>query len=161
MGTTPSDTAPVSVLDGGLASDAASPSDTERVHDAGLTADLIINAQDHELIDNYFAGQIERLNLVGLAAAVVDQGEIRYFKAWGQADREQGINADPRQTLWRLASLSKGVTGVIATRLAQRQAIDLDAPLPNPGTWKFASNAQANPAKPRQIIRFWTHATAS
>ena len=68
---------------------------------------------------------------MGLAAAVVDGQTIRYLKAFGFADREQNVAADPRRTVWRLASLSKGVTGVIATRLAQRRIVDLDAPLPN------------------------------
>jgi CubicO group peptidase (beta-lactamase class C family) len=106
-------------------------SDVWSPSDAGTTSFLSDEAADNAGIDDYLEGQIELHSLVGLAAAVVDGRSIRYLKAFGFEDREAEITADPRRTVWRLASLSKGVTGVIATRLAKRQEIDLDAPLPD------------------------------
>lgn len=110
--------------------DARPPTDAS-TSDAGTANFLADEAAEHAGLDDYLEGQMQRYSLVGLAAAVVDGRSIRYLKAFGFEDREAEVAADPRRTVWRLASLSKGVTGVIATRLAGRQEIDLQAPLPD------------------------------
>ncbi|MEM7201492.1 MAG: serine hydrolase domain-containing protein [Planctomycetota bacterium] len=68
--------------------------------------------------------EFERQRLVGLAVAVVEDGEIaeHYF---GAADREAGVPVDAG-TLFRWASISKPVTAVAAVQLVRAGALDLD-----------------------------------
>lgn len=57
---------------------------------------------------------------VGAVAAVVRDGKLTYLQGFGLADREQGRRVDPHTTLFRWASLSKGVTAT-ALVLASRE----------------------------------------
>lgn len=62
----------------------------------------------------------------GLSVSVVVDGEIVFSSGFGLADLEQGVPAS-RETLYRLASVSKVVTASSAARLAADGRLDLDA----------------------------------
>lgn len=68
--------------------------------------------------------EFERQGLVGLAVAVVVEGEIEelYF---GLADRELGVPVGP-ETMFRWASISKPLVAVRAVQLAEAGRLDLD-----------------------------------
>ena len=76
-----------------------------------------------------FRDALERIRqsaqLAGLAAAVVQGRDILAVEGVGDADREAGVPIDPRRTLFRWASVSKSLAGVVALR--SRESIDLDA----------------------------------
>jgi len=63
---------------------------------------------------------------VGLALAVVVDGELLDARAWGWSDLREGRPV-AEGTLFRWASISKSVTGVAATKLALAGDLDLDA----------------------------------
>src|SRR3546814_906217 len=66
--------------------------------------------------------------MAGLAAAVVEDGELRFVRAYGVADRSTGAPVTPH-TLFRWASVSKTATGVLAAAMAKDGTIDLDRPV--------------------------------
>jgi serine beta-lactamase-like protein LACTB, mitochondrial len=90
---------------------------------------IIEDLKERPSIDEWLQTQMKEYSLVGMGVAVVEQNRIRYLKGFGFADREAQKPSDPKKTRWRLASLSKGMTAVIATRLAVRGEIDLNADL--------------------------------
>jgi CubicO group peptidase (beta-lactamase class C family) len=64
----------------------------------------------------------------GFAAAIWKGGAIAWSFAGGKADLENAADVSPR-TRFRIGSLSKLLTAAAAVRLADRGALDLDAPI--------------------------------
>lgn len=64
----------------------------------------------------------------GMAVAVVDGEDLVYARGFGVADVETGEPVRP-DTLFYVASTTKSLTAAAAAVLAQRGAIDLDAPI--------------------------------
>ncbi len=64
-------------------------------------------------------------SFVGLALAVVIDGELCDARSWGWRDVERKLPVQG-DTLFRWASISKSVTAVVATKLAAEKALDLD-----------------------------------
>ena len=70
----------------------------------------------------------ERLRIPALSVAVVVNGDLGFSSAYGIADVENGVAATPA-TVFRIASTSKPLAAVAAMQLAERGALDLDAPV--------------------------------
>jgi serine beta-lactamase-like protein LACTB, mitochondrial len=64
----------------------------------------------------------------GMSVAVAIDGKIVWSEGFGLADVEQNVAATGA-TRYRLGSVSKLFTAAIAARLAERDALDLDAPI--------------------------------
>jgi len=81
-------------------------------------------AQDSHL-DSVVVAQAQRQELVGLAWAVVREGQPLHQGSYGLANREQEqpVNAS---TLFRWASISKPLTAVVAMQLVQAGRLDLE-----------------------------------
>lgn len=62
----------------------------------------------------------------GLSCAIAVRGELVVRLGLGLADVENDVPATP-QTVYRLASISKPITAVLAMQLAERSELDLDA----------------------------------
>lgn len=71
--------------------------------------------------------EVERQGLVNLVVVVIDEDRIAWAKGYGFADRENQVPADPRETQYRWASISKSVTAIAALQLAEAGRLDLDA----------------------------------
>ena len=67
----------------------------------------------------------DRNNLVGMSVAVAHNGKIVYAKGFGWQDRERNAKAT-EMTRYRLASVSKPITSLIAMELVTRKKLDLD-----------------------------------
>ncbi len=86
------------------------------------------------LIDlNYVNARVEELmkedQMVGFAVAIVDRGEISFAKGYGSVF--PGGPAVNKDTVFRWASLSKGMAGTLAGLLDNRGQMDLKAPVSN------------------------------
>jgi len=81
---------------------------------------------DPSAFDREMARFMEARKVPGGALAVVKEGRLVYSKGYGMADREKGIAATPR-TLFRIASISKPITGIAVMKLAEEGRLDLDA----------------------------------
>lgn len=67
-------------------------------------------------------------DMVGLAAAVVREGEITYIETWGV--RELGSSAEITfDTKFRIASLSKGFAATLAAKLVTQGKLSIDDPI--------------------------------
>ncbi len=91
------------------------------------------NAQDDRVVgvdrlDSTLEGAFKTSRCPGLSAAVAKSNKVIYSKAFGFADLEQGV---PMRTdsVHRLASLSKPVTGMIVMDLVQLGRLKLDIPI--------------------------------
>ena len=76
-----------------------------------------------------------RLNLLmteremtGLAIAVIEDGKLAFIRGYGVTSRQTGQPVTER-TVFRWASLSKGVAGTLAAKLAEDGRLKLDRPI--------------------------------
>ncbi|MEZ4450538.1 MAG: serine hydrolase [Nannocystaceae bacterium] len=78
-------------------------------------------------IEAYLAGTVDRDHLVGLAAAVVIDGEIAWFRGWGHRDPARGLPIE-RDTAFGIGSITKTITTLAILRLRDEGRLDLDRP---------------------------------
>ena len=83
---------------------------------------------DYRALDRQLADLAQRPEMAGLAVAVVEDGELRFVRAYGVTDVSTGTPVTA-QTMFRWASVSKTTTGVMAAALAKDGALDLDRPV--------------------------------
>jgi beta-lactamase class C len=83
---------------------------------------------DYLGLDRDFAALAARPEMAGLAVAIVEDGDIHFVGTYGVSDKRSGERVTP-QTVFRWASLSKGVAGLLAAKLAEEGRLKLDAPL--------------------------------
>ena len=76
-------------------------------------------------LDSFFLYRMDSLNLPGLAASVVKDGEIIWTGAYGWARIEDSIPATDT-TIWNLASISKTITAVAAMKAWEQDSFELD-----------------------------------
>ncbi|MEZ5954684.1 MAG: serine hydrolase domain-containing protein [Hyphomonas sp.] len=79
-------------------------------------------------IDTMLAGMVQRGELAGGSALVWVDGQEVYFGAFGMADKEAGHAMD-RETLVRIYSMTKPLTGVALMTLYEQGLFQLDDPL--------------------------------
>jgi beta-lactamase class C len=83
---------------------------------------------DYRTLDKQLTALSQRPEMAGLAVAVIEDGELRFVRAYGVADRSTGAPATPA-TVFRWASVSKTATGLLAASLAEKRALDLQRPV--------------------------------
>ena len=83
---------------------------------------------DYRALDRQLTDLAQRPEMAGLAVAVVEDGELRFVRAYGVSDVSTGAPVTA-QTLFRWASVSKTTTGVMAAALAKDGTLDLDRPV--------------------------------
>ncbi|WP_417595666.1 serine hydrolase domain-containing protein [Parasphingorhabdus sp.] len=83
---------------------------------------------DYHGLDRQFAAFAARPEMAGLAVAIVENGDLRFVGTYGVTDKSTGERVIP-QTIFRWASISKGVAGSLAAKLSEEGRLDLNAPL--------------------------------
>jgi len=71
---------------------------------------------------------MRRRDMVGLGIAVVEDGQLAFVKTYGETKADSGDKVMPT-TLFRWASVSKGVAATMAALLDQRRVLSLDDPV--------------------------------
>jgi CubicO group peptidase (beta-lactamase class C family) len=84
--------------------------------------------------DRMLQALVEANGVPGMGAAVVRDGKTVWVGSAGYRDVEQGSRVD-RNTLFRLASVSKAVTATAAAKLKEQGALDVDAPVQSALPW--------------------------
>ncbi|GAB3383977.1 serine hydrolase domain-containing protein [Lysobacter fragariae] len=97
--------------------------------------------------DRMLQALVEANGVPGMGAAVVRDGKTVWVGSAGYRDVEQGLRVD-RNTLFRLASVSKAVTATAAAKLKEQGALDVDAPVQSVLPWL---DAKWSPITPRQL----------
>ena len=70
----------------------------------------------------------EKPTVVGLAVGVVENGRITFLHGYGETLEGSGEPVTP-QTVFRWASVSKGVAATMTAKLAEQGKVDLNAPI--------------------------------
>ena len=84
---------------------------------------------DYDRLDARFDRLVnEAPAMVGLAVGIVEDGEITFLKGYGETVRGSGEEVTP-ETVFRWASVSKGVAGTLAAKLQADGRISLDDPI--------------------------------
>ena len=83
---------------------------------------------DYRGLDRDFATLAAQPEMAGLAVAIIEDGKLSFVHGYGVADKNSGEPVTP-ETVFRWASVSKGVAGALAAKLAAEGRLDLDAPL--------------------------------
>lgn len=83
---------------------------------------------DYARIDARLRQLMEEPAMVGLAVAIVENGEIRFLQGYGETQSGTGDPVTP-DTVFRWASLSKGVAADMVALLADRNQLSLFAPV--------------------------------
>ena len=91
------------------------------------------SAIDYARIDGRLQALAREQSIVGLAVGIVENGEIRFLKGYGVTTAGTG---DPVgvHTIFRWASVSKGVAGDMVALLADEGKVNLYAPVTTYGT---------------------------
>ena len=83
---------------------------------------------DYARLDERARSIVARKDMAGLAIAVVEDGQLAFIKTYGVVDADTGEKATP-QTVWRWASVSKGVAATLEALLARQRKLSLDDPI--------------------------------
>lgn len=83
---------------------------------------------DYRQLDARLKRLMERPTMVGLAVGVVEDGHITFLKGYGETLAGSGEPVTP-ETVFRWASVSKGVAATMVAKLAEQGKIDLHAPI--------------------------------
>ena len=85
---------------------------------------------DYALLDSRLNELMTRPQMVGLAVGVVENGRITFLRGYGETIEGSGDPVTP-QTVFRWASVSKGVAATMVAKLAEQGKIELKAPVVN------------------------------
>lgn len=85
---------------------------------------------DYAALDARLRRLIEEKAMVGLAVGVVENGRITFLNGYGETLAGSGDKVTP-ETVFRWASVSKGVAATMVAKLAEDGKVDLGAPLVN------------------------------
>ena len=88
----------------------------------------VVTATVKNRIDSTLKSFIDSAKTAGVSALIFEKGKEVYFNAFGYADREAKIAMD-RNTIVRIFSMTKPVTGVALMTLYEKGAFQLDDPL--------------------------------
>ena len=88
---------------------------------------------DYAAFDARIIRLMQEPDMVGLAVAAVERGQLRFVRGYGvtQAGSRDPVTPD---TVFRWASLSKGVAATLVVQLAHEGRLSLDAPVLSLGT---------------------------
>lgn len=96
---------------------------TEKPEDIALSQANTVLAPKIEAI-------CQKYNVVGMSMAVFKGQDILYTKSYGYSDKVNNIAAS-ENTKYRIASISKTITGILAMRLVAQGRLDLDENISN------------------------------
>jgi beta-lactamase class C len=88
---------------------------------------------DYHDLDRRIAGIMADPSMVGLSVAVIEDGKISFARGYGTTTAA-GAEAVTPHTVFRWASLSKGVAATMVGDLAAQGRLSLDAPISNYAT---------------------------
>lgn len=83
-------------------------------------------APDVAALDRLVAEKMAGVDLVGIGAAILVDGEVVWSKGYGYADRARGMPYTPA-TVQPIASIAKTITGIAMMQAVEDGKLDLDA----------------------------------
>jgi beta-lactamase class C len=83
---------------------------------------------NYAAIDRRLQQLSEQRSVVGLAVGIVENGRITFLKGYGETEAGSGDLVTP-ETVFRWASVSKGVAGTMVAKLAEQGKVNLHGPV--------------------------------
>lgn len=96
---------------------------------------------DYRALDARLRRLMEKPAMVGLAVGIVENGRITFLRGYGETQAGSGEAVTP-QTVFRWASLSKGVAATMVAKLAERGGVSLNAPIANYTSLRLPAGAE-------------------
>ena len=88
---------------------------------------------DYRALDYRLKRLISEHSMVGMAVGVVENGRITFLNGYGETLAGSGTKVTP-DTVFRWASVSKGVAATMVAKLAEQGKVDFNAPIVNYST---------------------------
>ncbi len=85
-------------------------------------------AVDYTSLDGRLQRMVEQPTMVGMAVGIVENGRITFLRGYGETVEGSGDPVTP-ETVFRWASVSKGVAGTMVGKLAEQGKLDWNAPI--------------------------------
>ena len=83
---------------------------------------------DYASIDSRLQRLSQQHSIVGLAVGIVENGRITFLKGYGETEAGSSEPVTP-DTIFRWASVSKGVAATMVTKLAEQGKVNLNGPV--------------------------------
>jgi len=83
---------------------------------------------DYASLDRRLQALVEKPAMVGMAVGVVENGRITFLKGYGETREGSGEQVTP-ETVFRWASVSKGVAATMVAKLAEQGKVNLNGPV--------------------------------
>ena len=83
---------------------------------------------DYAALDSRLKRMAEKPTMVGMAVGIVEQGRITFLSGYGETVEGSGEPVTP-ETVFRWASVSKGVASTMVAKLAEQGKLSLDQPV--------------------------------
>ncbi len=84
-----------------------------------------VEQQNISILDNSVQAYMTKYNVPGVSLAVTKGEKLVYVKTYGKADKEAGEDVTP-ESLFRIASISKSITGIAFMKLVEEGKLSLD-----------------------------------
>jgi beta-lactamase class C len=110
---------------------------------------------DYAALDKRLAAMAARPEMVGMAVAIVEDGDVRFVKTYGFANRATAAPVTP-ETVFRWASVSKTTTGLLAATLADQGKLDLGRPI---ASWKTSLRLPGSAETKLSLAQLLSHQT--
>ncbi|MBR2567075.1 MAG: serine hydrolase [Paenibacillus sp.] len=89
---------------------------------------VTLNAESvNAFLDDFFASTQTKPHYVGASVVVVKDGQVLAEKGYGYADLDKKTPVDPKNTAFRVASVSKTFTAAAVMQLVEQGKVDLQA----------------------------------
>lgn len=108
---------------------------------------------DYALLDERMEALVKKPFMVGLAVGVVENGRITFLRGYGRTLAGSDESVTP-ETVFRWASLSKGVAATMVAKLAEQGKVDLNAPI---STYKTSLRLPASAEYRASVIDLLSH----
>lgn len=82
--------------------------------------------QGWERADAIFHNLSEEGKVPGMAVTIMEKGDVQLQKGYGYANLEHNVPVDPEHTVFRIASISKCITGLALAKMAEEGMLNLD-----------------------------------
>ena len=82
-----------------------------------------------EKVDVLFHNLVAEKKVPGLAVSILEDGQTILEKGYGFTNLEKRKKAHPKRTVFRIASISKCITGLALGKMAEDGVVDLDESL--------------------------------
>ncbi|QIK79076.1 beta-lactamase family protein [Sphingomonas piscis] len=85
---------------------------------------------NYQALDSRFKQLMSEPSMVGMAVGVVENGRITFLSGYGETLAKSGEQVTP-ETVFRWASVSKGVAATMVAKLAEQGKVSFSAPVAN------------------------------